>query len=94
MPWYLGNSYGSASILRGFWGLGFAFPFLMVWSLVWGGLALWHAAKRDEKFWFIVFLLVHTLGILEIIYLMFVVKLFRENETVKPGKTKAKKRSK
>ena len=45
---------------------------LLVWSLVWKGLALWRAAKRGEKIWFVVFLLVNTLGILEIIYLFFV----------------------
>ena len=41
----------------------------VVWSLLWKGLALWRAAKRGEKIWFVVFLLVNTLGILEIIYL-------------------------
>lgn len=41
----------------------------VVWSLLWKGLALWRAAKRGEKVWFVVFLLVNTLGILEIIYL-------------------------
>lgn len=45
---------------------------LMAWSLVWKGLALWRAVKRGEKVWFIVFLLVNTAGILEIIYLFFI----------------------
>ena len=45
---------------------------LVAWSLVWKGLALWRAAKRGEKIWFIVFMLVNTLGILEIIYLFLV----------------------
>lgn len=40
-----------------------------VWSLVWKGLALWRAAKRSDKWWFFIFLIVNTLGILEIIYL-------------------------
>ena len=42
---------------------------LFVWSLVWKGLALWHAARRGEKIWFVVLLVVNTLGILEILYL-------------------------
>jgi hypothetical protein len=42
---------------------------LLLWSLVWKGLALWRAATRREKVWFIVFLIVNTAGILEIIYL-------------------------
>jgi hypothetical protein len=44
----------------------------LAWSLLWKGLALWRAAKRGEKIWFIVFLIVNTLGILEIIYLFFI----------------------
>jgi hypothetical protein len=47
-----------------------AFIFLaLAWSLFWKGLALWRAAKRGDMWWFIAFLVVHTLGILEIIYI-------------------------
>ena len=42
---------------------------VIAWSLLWKGLALWRAAKRGEKWWFVVLLLVNTLGILEIFYL-------------------------
>lgn len=42
---------------------------LMVWSLVWKGLALWKAAHREEKKWFVALLVLNTLGILEILYL-------------------------
>lgn len=41
----------------------------VVWELVWKGLALWHAAKNGQLWWFVALLLIHTLGILEIIYL-------------------------
>lgn len=59
---------------------GFGFPaafgslFILVilWSLVWKGLALWRAAKRGDMWWFIAFLFINTLGILEIIYLFLV----------------------
>jgi hypothetical protein len=51
---------------------GLALLVLVAWSLVWKGLALWRAAKRGEKIWFIVFLIVNTAGILEIIYLFLV----------------------
>lgn len=51
------------------------FILVLVWSLFWKGLALWHASKRDEKKWFIALLILNTLGILEIIYLFFVVKI-------------------
>ena len=48
------------------------FPLLMIvviWTIVWKGLALWRAAKNNDPVWFIVLLLVNTLGILEILYL-------------------------
>jgi hypothetical protein len=46
-----------------------------LWSLFWKGLALWHAAQRGQYWWFLILLVVNTLGILEIIYLFFVAKL-------------------
>ena len=42
---------------------------LLIWSLVWKGLALWKSARRKENIWFIVLLIVNTVGILEILYL-------------------------
>ena len=42
---------------------------LLAWSILWKGIALWNAAKNSQKNWFIVILIVNTLGILEIIYL-------------------------
>ena len=53
-------------------------PFILVfilWTIVWKGLALWHAARRGQPWWFVIMLVVNTLGILEIIYLFFVAKL-------------------
>lgn len=47
------------------------FIVLMIWTLVWKGLALWRAVEVKAKWWFIVFLVVNSLGILEIIYLFF-----------------------
>ena len=43
---------------------------LVIWSLVWKGLALWRSARRGHKAWFVVMLILNTLGILEIIYLL------------------------
>jgi len=47
---------------------------LITWSLVWKGWALWLAARRGEKIWFGVLLLVNTLGVLEIIYIFLIAK--------------------
>ena len=44
---------------------------LAVWSIVWKGTALWKAAKNGSRNWYIVMLVVNTVGILEIIYIFF-----------------------
>ena len=43
----------------------------LVWSLAWKGVALWKAANRKEKWWFIALLVVNTLGVLEIAYIYY-----------------------
>jgi hypothetical protein len=48
---------------------------LIFWSLFWKGLALWHSGRRGQPWWFIVMLIVNTIGILEIIYLFAVLNL-------------------
>ena len=47
------------------------FYLIIVWSLIWKGIALWHAARNRQLAWFIVLLVVNTIGILEIRYLIF-----------------------
>jgi hypothetical protein len=42
---------------------------IAVWSLFWMGLGLWFSARKGDKAWFIFFLLVHLLGVPELIYL-------------------------
>lgn len=42
---------------------------VILWSLVWKGLALWKAARNGSKPWFIVLLVVNTVGILDILYI-------------------------
>ncbi len=43
---------------------------ILFWSIFWKGLALWRAAKDNQRYWFIALLVVNTIGILEIIYLL------------------------
>ncbi len=43
---------------------------LCIWSLAWKGIALWYAAKHRQKKWFVVMLVINTVGILEILYLL------------------------
>jgi hypothetical protein len=54
---------------------GFGFLLLVVWSVFWKGLALWHSAQRGQPWWFVIMLVVNTAGILEIIYLFAVIKI-------------------
>jgi hypothetical protein len=42
---------------------------LGLWTLPWKGLALWKSARLQKKWWFIAFLVVQTLGLLEILYI-------------------------
>lgn len=53
---------------------------LILWELVWKGLALWRAGRNNQKVWFVVLLVVNSFGILEIVYLFF----------LQPKKTDAK----
>jgi hypothetical protein len=45
------------------------FIIISAWSLAWRGIALWTAAKHSQRNWFIVMLIINTIGILEIVYL-------------------------
>jgi len=47
---------------------------LAIWTIPWKGYALWLAVKRNQKAWFIVLLILNTVGILEIFYVFKVVK--------------------
>ncbi|MFH0834587.1 MAG: DUF5652 family protein [Patescibacteria group bacterium] len=59
-------------------GFGFSGPgliILLIWSLFWKGLALWHSARKAQPWWFAILLVVNTAGILEIIYLFAIAKI-------------------
>lgn len=47
---------------------------MAIWVLPWKGWALWLAAKRGEKWWFIAILVLNTLAILDIIYIFAIAK--------------------
>lgn len=44
---------------------------LIVWSLIWKGLALWKAARRGDTAWYVLLLILNTIGIVEIFYIIF-----------------------
>ena len=52
-------------------GFALLFAVLTIWSLAWKGIALWKAAKNNSTAWYVVMLILNTVGILEIIYIFF-----------------------
>lgn len=44
---------------------------LVLWDVIWKGIALWKSAGHRQKGWFVTLLIVNSLGILPIIYLAF-----------------------
>lgn len=53
-----------AEIFKNPWALGF----LLVWTIFWKGFALWKAAGKKQIIWFVLILVVNTMGLLEIAY--------------------------
>ncbi len=51
-----------------------------IWSIFWKGMALWKAAQRRDKWWFIAILILNTLGILDIFYLYVYARLIDQKK--------------
>jgi hypothetical protein len=72
------NMWHSSGFGLGFGSLGLAFTAVaglwILFTIVLKGYALWRAARRGDKWWFIFLLILNTLGILELIYIVFIVK--------------------
>ncbi len=51
---------------------------ISIWVLVWKGIALWKAAGKKDKPWFIALLIFNTLGILEMLYIFVFSKRVKE----------------
>lgn len=45
-----------------------------IWTLIWKGIALWKASQNQSKAWFVVLLIVNSMGILEILYIFLLSK--------------------
>jgi len=52
---------------------------LIAWSIIWKGIALWHSARNKQIVWYIALLILNTVGIFEIVYLVFFKK--RQNRS-------------
>lgn len=51
-------------------GMGVLVALLVLWSVIWKGVALWRAARNHQTAWYVVMLIINTAGILEIIYML------------------------
>ena len=74
MPYYYDHPFmGSHWFAGGMFAAGVGLLILVVflWTIFWKAWALWKAARSGNKIWFIVLLLVNTLGILDILYIYF-----------------------
>ena len=52
---------------------------VVVWSLIWKGIALWKAARNNSMPWYVVMLVLNTIGILEILYIFVFSKMGKGN---------------
>jgi hypothetical protein len=67
-PWsFFGPMNGPGLFMGAFFGI-FMLA-LVIWSIYWKYQAIWYAVKHDQKWWFLAFLIINTVGILEILYL-------------------------
>ena len=67
-------------------------PFIIIaslWTIVIKGYALWHAARAGQKSWFIALLVINTLGILEIIYLIWFRKTSHSHQSAVSSETES-----
>lgn len=47
------------------------YAIFLIWALIWKGLALWKAATKKQFIWFVLLLILNTVGLFEIIYIFF-----------------------
>ncbi len=65
---------------------------ILTWTLAWKGLALWKSAKRNSPAWFVILLVVNTIGILEILYFFLFSEMNFHNKNSK-NKMNSRKKS-
>jgi len=61
---------------------------LALWSLPWKGVALYKAAQNKSPWWFVILLIVNTVGILEILYIF----IFAKKKSAEKSDTKKKQK--
>lgn len=49
-------------------------PIIIIWSMIWKGIALWKAGRNNQLAWYVVLFIINTAGILEILYIFIFAK--------------------
>lgn len=47
---------------------------IVIWDMIWRGIALWKAGRSNDKLWFVLLLILNTAGILPIVYIFIINK--------------------
>ena len=90
-PYHMGMNYPGIDVMGAFSPrLIVLFVLVMLWSLIWKGIALWKAGNNKHLALFIVLFIVNTAGILEIIYLLW----FQKKQPIREEKVLPKKKRK
>ena len=71
-------SAGMGALVTEFW---WVLVLAALWTLPWKLLALWKAAQRGERGWFVALFFINTLAILEIFYIFVVTKRKDSSDT-------------
>lgn len=56
---------------------------ISVWDTIWKLMAMWKAAERKSKAWFVLLSIINSVGILPIIYLVFVARRGNNGERMR-----------
>jgi hypothetical protein len=64
------------------------FVIMLIWSAIWKYIALWKSGRNNHLVWFIIFALVNTVGILEILYIFVFSKMKKNNFRARKAKKK------
>lgn len=59
-----------------------------IWDIVWKLLAMWRASKRNEPVWFVLIMIINSMGIVPILYLIFTKEPKKENVKKKNRRNK------
>ena len=56
---------------------------IIAWVIPWKGVALWKAARNEEKWWFVALLVINTFALLPILYIFYFSKRAKTSKRAK-----------